>query len=93
MYIITIPDDPTERIEYMLEQMRVCIDIQQSSEEQQQVEIIFNALLNVMSEQNYKVLANTLCNTSKRLSALRGKNIYWSEFLRYMHWKLTGHLD
>ncbi len=78
MYIITIPDDPTERIEYMLEQ---------------QVEIIFNALLNVMSEQNYKVLANTLCNTSKRLSALRGKNIYWSEFLRYMHWKLTGHLD
>nr|QBK87389.1 MAG: hypothetical protein LCMAC201_02990 [Marseillevirus LCMAC201] len=65
-----------------------------AAEEYQQVEIIFNALLNVMPEDNYKILANTLCNTRKQLNSLSGRSfIYWSAFVRYMHWKLTGRVE
>ena len=88
---------PDEQAEYVLEQMRVYLEIRQTeraTEEYQKVEIIFNALLNVMSEENYKILADTLCNTSKQLSSLSGHSFaYWSVFVKYMHWKLTGRVE
>ncbi len=89
------PTDPIKRAEYFLEQMRVYLDLHMHKKnvnnEYHQIEIIFNALLNVITETNYKILADTLCSTGKRVNASYTKSSqYWNEFLKFMHYKLTG---
>lgn len=97
MYVVrsgdyrNIPQDSMERAEYYLEQMRMYLEVNKVSKEYKDIEIIFNAMMNIMAETNFKIIASCLFDTGKRVNCSSIKSAqFWSEFLRFMHWKTTG---
>jgi len=85
--------EPLRRSFYMLDQMRYHLEMIKSNEnkkeEYEQTQIIFNGLLNLQLEKNYKNIIDILKSTSSKINSLYGKNTtYWFEFMKFADWKI-----
>lgn len=81
--------DPEAEADWLSEQMREHI----KRTNNYQTELLFDALLNLRTEKRYVHIADTLLATREKLGNDIDSNtfVYWNKFLRYLHWKLTGH--
>ena len=99
MYIVkagynnNIPLDPEERALYYLEQIQCYLIYtkNKNNSEYKQIELIFESFLNILTGNNFVILADSLIDTSRKITHPYHKcRIYWAEFLKFVEFKLKG---
>ena len=83
------PEEPVARAKYMLEQMRIYLLLHKNDSESQEykrVTIIYDAMMHLMANDNYKSVCTAFINTSDKLQVLGShSSVYWNEYVKFVN--------